>query len=90
VAWAAILGAALAMSRFAFMPETLLISHPYVRNPFGVAGSSAVGSLPTDCRQTTLSLNTKTVGNYVSNIFTELQVADRAQAIIRAREAGMG
>ena len=37
-----------------------------------------------------LSLSTKTVGNYVSNIFTKLQVADRAEAIIRAREAGMG
>jgi DNA-binding NarL/FixJ family response regulator len=37
-----------------------------------------------------LSLSTKTVGNYVSNIFTKLQVADRAQAIIRAREAGLG
>jgi DNA-binding NarL/FixJ family response regulator len=37
-----------------------------------------------------LSLSTKTVGNYVSNIFTKLQVADRAQAIIRAREAGFG
>ncbi|HJW90726.1 MAG TPA: hypothetical protein VJ436_08810 [Anaerolineales bacterium] len=28
--------------------------------------------------------------NHVSNIFTKLQVADRAQAIIRAREAGLG
>jgi DNA-binding NarL/FixJ family response regulator len=37
-----------------------------------------------------LSLSSKTVGNYVSNIFTKLQVADRAQAIIRAREAGLG
>jgi DNA-binding NarL/FixJ family response regulator len=37
-----------------------------------------------------LSLSIKTVGNYVSNIFTKLQVADRAQAIIRAREAGLG
>jgi DNA-binding NarL/FixJ family response regulator len=35
-----------------------------------------------------LTLSTKTVGNYVSNIFTKLQVADRAQAIVRAREAG--
>lgn len=32
----------------------------------------------------------KTVRNHVSNIFSKLQVADRAQAIIRAREAGMG
>lgn len=37
-----------------------------------------------------LFLSTKTVGNYVSNIFTKLHVADRAQAIIRAREAGLG
>jgi DNA-binding NarL/FixJ family response regulator len=37
-----------------------------------------------------LHLSPKTVGNYVSNIFAKLQVADRAQAIIRAREAGMG
>ena len=39
---------------------------------------------------TQLSLSTKTVGNYVSNIFTKLRVADRTQAIIRAREAGLG
>jgi DNA-binding NarL/FixJ family response regulator len=38
----------------------------------------------------TLFLSLKTVRNYVSNIFTKLQVADRAQAIIRAREAGLG
>ncbi len=43
---------------------------------------------PSIARQ--LSLSTKTVGNYVSNVFAKLQVADRAQAIIRAREAGMG
>jgi DNA-binding NarL/FixJ family response regulator len=36
------------------------------------------------------SFSTKAVGNYVSNIFTKLQVADRAQRIIRAREAGSG
>jgi DNA-binding NarL/FixJ family response regulator len=37
-----------------------------------------------------LHLSQKTVRNHVSNIFTKLQVADRAQAIIRAREAGLG
>lgn len=36
-----------------------------------------------------LSLSVKTVHNYVSNIFSKLQVADRTQAILRAREAGM-
>jgi DNA-binding NarL/FixJ family response regulator len=37
-----------------------------------------------------LFLSPKTVRNHVSNIFSKLQVADRAQAIIRAREAGLG
>lgn len=36
-----------------------------------------------------LGLSPKTVRNHVSNIFNKLQVADRAQAIIRAREAGL-
>ncbi len=37
-----------------------------------------------------LSLSPKTVRNHLSNILTKLQVADRAQAIVRAREAGLG
>lgn len=37
-----------------------------------------------------LALSVKTVHNYVSNIFSKLQVADRAQAIGRARAAGLG
>jgi DNA-binding NarL/FixJ family response regulator len=37
-----------------------------------------------------LSLSPKTVRNHVSSIFTKLHVADRAQAIVRARKAGMG
>jgi DNA-binding NarL/FixJ family response regulator len=37
-----------------------------------------------------LVLSPKTVRNHVSNILSKLQVADRAQAIIRAREAGLG
>jgi DNA-binding NarL/FixJ family response regulator len=37
-----------------------------------------------------LNLSTKTVANHVSNIFSKLQVADRAEAIIRARNAGLG
>ncbi len=37
-----------------------------------------------------LVLSHKTVRNHISNIFSKLQVADRAQAIIRAREAGLG
>jgi DNA-binding NarL/FixJ family response regulator len=37
-----------------------------------------------------LFLSPKTVANYVSAIFAKLQVADRAEAMIRAREAGLG
>ncbi|MER7394609.1 response regulator transcription factor [Streptomyces sp. NPDC000151] len=37
-----------------------------------------------------LSLQPKTVRNRISSIFAKLQVADRAQAIVRAREAGLG
>lgn len=38
----------------------------------------------------TLVLSHKTVRNHVSNIFTKLRVADRATAIVRTREAGLG
>jgi DNA-binding NarL/FixJ family response regulator len=37
-----------------------------------------------------LTLSPKTVANYVSAIFAKLQVADRAEAMVRAREAGLG
>lgn len=35
-------------------------------------------------------LSDKTVRNHVSSILNKLQVADRAQAIVRARDAGLG
>ena len=37
-----------------------------------------------------LVISPKTVRNYVSNIISKLQVADRAQAILRAKDAGFG
>ena len=36
-----------------------------------------------------LVLSPKTVRNHITNIFSKLQVADRAQAIVRAREEGV-
>jgi DNA-binding NarL/FixJ family response regulator len=38
----------------------------------------------------TFGLSEKTVRNHVSNILNKLQVADRAQAVVRARDAGLG
>jgi len=37
-----------------------------------------------------LNLSIKTVRNHVSSIFTKIQVVDRAKAIVKAREAGIG
>jgi len=37
-----------------------------------------------------LALSVKTVQNYVSSILSKLQVVDRSEAIVRAREAGLG
>ncbi len=49
----------------------------------------AQGDTNTDIA-TKLTLSIKTARNHVSNIFSKLQVADRVQAAIRAREAGLG
>ncbi len=35
-------------------------------------------------------MSEKTVRNHLSSILVKLQVADRAEAIVRAREAGLG
>lgn len=37
-----------------------------------------------------LVLSSKTVRNHVSNVFTKLQVAGRAEAVAQARDAGLG
>ncbi len=49
----------------------------------------AAGATNTDIAKR-LFLSPKTIRNHVSSIFTKLQVADRAQAIVRARAAGLG
>jgi len=47
-------------------------------------------ALPNSAIATRLNLSPKTVANHLSSIFTKIQVADRAAAILRAREAGLG
>ncbi|MBC8078394.1 MAG: response regulator transcription factor [Chloroflexales bacterium] len=46
-------------------------------------------ALSNDAIASQLALSPKTVRNYVSSIFSKLHVADRAQAIVRARDAGL-
>ena len=46
--------------------------------------------LPNGDIATRLVVSPKTVRNNVSNIFSKLQVADRAEAIVRARRARLG
>ncbi len=36
-----------------------------------------------------LGVSSKTVRNHLSNVLTRLQVADRAQAVLLARDAGL-
>jgi DNA-binding NarL/FixJ family response regulator len=45
---------------------------------------------PTGAIARRLEVSTKTVSNHVSNILAKLQVADRTQAALKAREAGLG
>jgi DNA-binding NarL/FixJ family response regulator len=45
--------------------------------------------LSNDAIASQLAFSPKTVRNYISNIFSKLHVADRAQAIVRARDAGL-
>jgi DNA-binding NarL/FixJ family response regulator len=37
-----------------------------------------------------LGLSPKTVANHISSIFAKLQISDRSEAIVRAREQGLG
>jgi DNA-binding NarL/FixJ family response regulator len=39
---------------------------------------------------TRLSISGKTVSNHISNIFAKLHLTDRAEAIVQARDAGLG
>ncbi len=45
--------------------------------------------LANDAIAATLFISGKTLKNHISNIFSKLHLADRAEAIVRAREAGL-
>jgi hypothetical protein len=52
------------------------------------AGPSKVAKKPSPASSTSVPHNRSR--SHVSNIFTKLQVADRDQGIIKARDAGLG
>jgi ubiquinone/menaquinone biosynthesis C-methylase UbiE/DNA-binding CsgD family transcriptional regulator len=54
-----------------------------------ILGLIAVGKSNAEIAEE-LVLSSKTVNNHVSNIFSKLQVVDRAQAALRAWQAGLG
>jgi DNA-binding NarL/FixJ family response regulator len=82
--------AARIMEFFAAPHRTVAATFPQLgQREHDVLDLLAAGRTNTDIAQV-LGLSPKTVRNHVSNIFAKLQVVDRADAIIRAREAGLG
>lgn len=82
--------AAQVLRYFNGLPSTAATSFPELTaREREVLSLIAAGRNNTEIAQV-LSLSGKTVRNHVSVIFGKLRVADRAQAIVRAREAGLG
>ncbi len=66
----------------ALFPELTQREHDVLDLLAGGLNNAAIGQR--------LGVAPKTVANHVSAIFLKLQVADRAEAIVRARDAGLG
>ncbi len=78
------------MSFFSARPATAAVPFPDLTESERAVLRLMAQGLNNDAIAQRLSLSPKTVRNYVSNIISKLQVADRAQAIVRAIEAGLG
>jgi DNA-binding NarL/FixJ family response regulator len=82
-------GIATRMMRFFSEPNPAARSFPDLTDSeHGVLRLMATGANNNSISRK-LSLPPITVRNYISNIFRKLQVADRSQAIVIAREAGL-
>ena len=82
--------AARLMTFFNARPATAAVPFPDLTESERAVLRLMAQGLNNDAIAQRLSLSPKTVRNYVSNIISKLQVADRAQAIVRAIEAGLG
>ena len=90
----ALFGPAIARRLMTFFAEgrALVKRHPFpelTERERDIVGLIAQGNSNAEIAAQ-LSLSPKTVRNHISSIFDKLHVADRAQAIVRAREAGLG
>ena len=66
----------------------LALMHPEIAIVWADSAYAKNGLIPWAKKY--LDITIKTVRNHVSNIFGKLQVADRAAAIVKARDAGYG
>jgi DNA-binding NarL/FixJ family response regulator len=88
----AIFGAAIATRVTKLLSEPASTRHPFndlTAREREVLDLLAAG-LPNSSIALRLHMARKTVSNHISAIFTKLRVPDRNQAIVRAREAGLG
>lgn len=85
-------GVADRLIRFFHVPPSGLAVHAFpelTRREYEVLEQIAQGrSNPEIARR--LGVSGKTIRNHVSNVFSKLQVGDRAEAMARAKDAGMG
>ena len=82
--------AARALARVRAGPQALSRPFPELSDRETAVLDLLAGGLSNIAIAAQLHLSHQTVRNYVSSIFTKLGAADRADAIIRAREAGLG
>ncbi|MDP9485675.1 MAG: response regulator transcription factor [Actinomycetota bacterium] len=83
-------GIARRLTRFFAAPESKVEAFPELTGREREILAFIAGGYTNTAIAEALYLSPKTVRNYVSSIFTKLQVLDRAQAIVRARQAGLG
>ncbi|HMQ56607.1 MAG TPA: response regulator transcription factor [Anaerolineae bacterium] len=88
----ALFGPAIARRLINFFSRASIPTHPFpelTEREHEILSLMAQGYSNAEIAETFV-LSPKTVRNHVSNIFSKLQVADRAHAIVKAREAGLG
>lgn len=89
----ALFGAAIAGRIAGFLqPDLRTLNHPFPAlssRERDILELLAAGK-PNPAIAQTLALSEKTIRNNITNIFAKLNVTDRAEAIVKAREAGLG